>query len=54
MTAATGNYCVFSAMIMNTKYTEHDQYGTEIRAGEDDHKAATHNPFADLKAMMKK
>ncbi len=26
--------------------------GSVIRAGEDDHQAATFNPFADLKAMM--
>ena len=39
------------------KYTEADQYGSTVVAGEDAQKSvgeATYNPFADLKAMMNK
>ncbi|MBN0415812.1 HNH endonuclease, partial [Pseudomonas aeruginosa] len=40
-----------------SKYTEADQYGSTVVAGEDAQKSvgeATYNPFADLKAMMNK
>lgn len=41
----------------HSKYTEADQYGSTVVAGEDAQKAvgeAKYNPFADLKAMMNK
>ena len=41
----------------HSKYTEADQYGTRVVAGEDAQKdvaAATYNPFADLKSMLNK
>ena len=41
----------------HSKYTEADQYGTTVIAGEDAQKdvgEAKYNPFADLKAMMNK
>lgn len=56
--AVTGNCCVSIATIMSIpKYTEADQYGTTVIAGEDAQKdvgEAKYNPFADLKAMMNK
>lgn len=46
--------CLFCHDHEHSKYTEHDQYGSQTKAGEDDHQGATHNPFAALKSMMKK
>ncbi|MDU5500632.1 MAG: hypothetical protein E6099_06410 [Enterobacter sp.] len=49
--------CLFCHDHEHSKYTEADQYGTTVVAGEDAQKdvgVATFNPFADLKAMMDK
>ncbi|MEZ8028645.1 YajD family HNH nuclease [Enterovibrio norvegicus] len=46
--------CLFCHDHEHSKYADHDQYGSEIKAGDDDHVAATHNPFANLKDLMKK
>ncbi|ARR49443.1 TPA: YajD family HNH nuclease [Photobacterium damselae] len=47
--------CLFCHDHEHEKYTEADNgMGSVIKAGEDDHQAATFNPFADLKAMMAK
>ena len=47
--------CLFCHDHEHEKYTDADNgQGSVIRAGEDDHQAATFNPFADLKAMMAK
>ena len=49
--------CLFCHDHEHSKYTEADQYGTTVVAGEDAQKdvgVATFNPFADLKAMMNK
>ena len=49
--------CLFCHDHEHSKYTEADQYGTTMVAGEDAQKdvgVATFNPFADLKAMMDK
>ena len=48
---------VFNLLSNAFKYTEADQYGSTVVAGEDAQKSvgeATYNPFADLKAMMNK
>ena len=34
--------------------TEHDQYATEVEAGDNNQESATYNPFADLKSMFNK
>ncbi len=44
--------CLFCHDHEHSKYMDHDLHGTEIKAGDNDHQAATFNPFADLKAMM--
>ncbi|ESS58434.1 MULTISPECIES: HNH nuclease YajD [Kosakonia] len=49
--------CLFCHDHEHSKYTEADQYGTNVIAGEDAQKdvgAATYNPFADLKSMLGK
>ncbi|MGF1682936.1 YajD family HNH nuclease [Photobacterium minamisatsumaniensis] len=47
--------CLFCHDHEHEKYTEADnQMGSVVKAGENDHEAATFNPFADLKAMMNK
>lgn len=49
--------CLYCHDHEHSKYTEADQYGTTVIAGEDAQKdvgEATYNPFADLKAMMNK
>jgi hypothetical protein len=49
--------CLFCHDHEHAKYTEADQYGTTVVAGEDAQKdvgEATYNPFADLKAMLNK
>lgn len=49
--------CLYCHDHEHSKYTEADQYGTRVVAGEDAQKdvgEATYNPFADLKAMMNK
>ncbi|GCJ51002.1 HNH nuclease family protein [Escherichia coli] len=49
--------CLYCHDHEHSKYTEADQYGTTIIAGEDAQKdvgEAKYNPFADLKAMMNK
>ena len=49
--------CLYCHDHEHSKYTEADQYGSTVVAGEDAQKdvgVATHNPFANLKAMMKK
>ena len=47
--------CLYCHDHEHSKYTEADQYGSTVVAGEDAQKSvgeATYNPFADLKAMM--
>ncbi|MGL6018106.1 MAG: HNH nuclease YajD [Gibbsiella quercinecans] len=49
--------CLYCHDHEHEKYTQADLYGTTVVAGEDAQKdvgIATHNPFANLKAMMKK
>ena len=49
--------CLYCHDHEHSKYTEADQYGTRVVAGEDAQKdvaAATYNPFADLKSMLNK
>lgn len=49
--------CLFCHDHEHSKYTEADQYGTNVIAGEDAQKdvgEATYNPFADLKSMLNK
>ncbi len=49
--------CLYCHDHEHSKYTEADQYGSTVVAGEDVQKSvgeATYNPFADLKAMMNK
>lgn len=46
--------CLYCHDHEHSKYTDHDRYGAEIQPGQDDHVQATNNPFANLKAMMKK
>lgn len=49
--------CLYCHDHEHSKYTEADQYGSTVIAGEDAQKdfgEATWNPFADLKAMMNK
>ncbi len=46
--------CLYCHDNEHAKYTEHAQYQTEVIAGEVNQDIATHNPFANLKAMMKK
>ncbi|WP_000313343.1 YajD family HNH nuclease, partial [Salmonella enterica] len=56
-TAATGAIVLYCHDHEHSKYTEADQYGSTVIAGEDAQKdvgEATYNPFADLKAMMNK
>lgn len=49
--------CLYCHDHEHSKYTEAEQYGTAVVAGEDaqnDVGAATYNPFADLQAMLNK
>lgn len=49
--------CLYCHDHEHSKYTEADQYGTSVVAGEDaqnDVDAATYNPFVDLKSMLNK
>lgn len=49
--------CLYCHDHEHSKYTEADQYGSTVIAGEDAQKdvgEATYNPFADLKAMLNK
>ncbi|MCJ8351409.1 YajD family HNH nuclease [Moritella sp.] len=46
--------CLYCHDNEHSKYTEHDQYATEIEAGDNNQDSATYNPFADLKSMFKK
>ncbi|EEQ09080.1 HNH endonuclease domain protein [Yersinia mollaretii ATCC 43969] len=49
--------CLFCHDHEHSKYTEADQYGSTVIAGDDaqnDQGVATHNPFANLKSLMKK
>ncbi|ELC03980.1 TPA: HNH nuclease family protein [Escherichia coli] len=49
--------CLYCHDHEHSKYTEADQYGTTVIAGEDAQKdvgEAKYNPFDDLKAMMNK
>ncbi|MGB2079944.1 MAG: YajD family HNH nuclease [Vibrio sp.] len=46
--------CLYCHDHEHSKYLEHDLYGSTVKPGEDDHVAATHNPFANLKDLMKK
>lgn len=46
--------CIYCHDNEHAKYTEFAQYKTEVVAGENNHQQATHNPFADLKSMLKK
>lgn len=49
--------CLYCHDHEHSKYTEADQYGSTVVAGEDaqdDVGTATYNPFADLQAMLNK
>lgn len=46
--------CIYCHDNEHDKYTQHEKYQTEVEAGRNDHVAATHNPFADLKSMLNK
>ncbi len=46
--------CIYCHDHEHSKYSEQALYGSEIKAGADDHVAATHNPFAKLKGMIDK
>ncbi len=46
--------CTYCHEHEHAKYTEAEKHGTRVVAGDDDHQAATYNPFADLKSMLKK
>ncbi|WP_292968677.1 HNH nuclease YajD [Pantoea sp. UBA4549] len=49
--------CLYCHDHEHAKYTEADQYGTRVVAGEDAQDevgAATYNPFADLKSLISK
>ncbi|EEQ14734.1 HNH endonuclease domain protein [Yersinia frederiksenii ATCC 33641] len=49
--------CLFCHDHEHSKYTEADLYGSTVIAGDDaqnDQGVATHNPFANLKSLMKK
>lgn len=49
--------CLFCHDHEHSKYTEADQFGSTVIAGEDAQKdvgAATYSPFANLKDLMKK
>ena len=49
--------CLYCHDHEHSKYTEADQYGSTVVAGEDAQKdvgEATYNPFANLQAMMNK
>jgi len=46
--------CLYCHDNEHAKYTEHDQHPTRIDPGDNNQDLATHNPFADLKSMLKK
>jgi|TARA_R110000803_G_scaffold195282_1_gene258471 5-methylcytosine-specific restriction endonuclease McrA len=46
--------CIYCHDNEHAKYTDHANYKTEVVAGHSEHVAATHNPFADLKSLLKK
>nr|WP_108653022.1 YajD family HNH nuclease [Dongshaea marina] len=47
--------CLYCHDHEHSKYLEAETYGSSVEAGDDlKHEQATHNPFADLKAMMQK
>ena len=46
--------CIYCHDNEHSKYLDYERYGSEIKPGEDEHKGATYNPFADLAKMMKK
>jgi len=49
--------CLYCHDNEHSKYTDADLYGSTVVAGEDAQKemgVATHNPFANLKSLMKK
>jgi 5-methylcytosine-specific restriction endonuclease McrA len=46
--------CIYCHDNEHDKYTKHAEYRTEVVAGDHNQDTATHNPFADLKAMLKK
>lgn len=46
--------CLYCHDNEHSKYTEQDQYATEVEAGDNNQESATYNPFADLKSLLKK
>ena len=46
--------CIYCHDNEHDKYTQHEAYPTEVQAGDNNQEMATYNPFADLKAMLKK
>ncbi len=46
--------CLYCHDNEHAKYTEHEQHPTRVDAGDNNQEMATHNPFADLKSMLKK
>ena len=45
--------CIYCHDNEHDKYTKFAEYPTEVKAGDSNQDVATHNPFANLKAMMK-
>ncbi|WP_042144849.1 MULTISPECIES: YajD family HNH nuclease [unclassified Pseudoalteromonas] len=46
--------CIYCHDNEHDKYTKQEEYPTEIKAGDNNQEMATYNPFADLKAMLKR
>ena len=46
--------CIYCHDNEHAKYTDYANYQTEVKPGGDQQASATHNPFADLKSMLKK
>ena len=46
--------CLYCHDNEHAKYTEYDQFGTVDKPGGEDYERATHQPFADLKKLLKK
>jgi 5-methylcytosine-specific restriction endonuclease McrA len=46
--------CIYCHDNEHDKYTSHALYKTEVKPGDTNQDVATHNPFADLKSLLKK
>ncbi|GLS84400.1 YajD family HNH nuclease [Paraferrimonas haliotis] len=45
--------CLYCHDHEHSKYTDHQAYGSEVKAGDTNQTQATHNPFANLKDLLK-